>query len=82
MRRAAIAGVLALEPEVLVLDSHSGLDPRGRLEIMQLVTRLRQEQNLTIVLITHQMDDVANYLNQCGHVGHSELIKQGHLGRF
>ena len=78
MRRAAIAGVLALEPEVLVLDEPTaGLDPRGRLEIMQLVTRLRQEQNLTIVLITHQMDDVANYANQVVVMGHGELIKQG-----
>jgi len=78
MRRAAIAGLLALEPEVLVLDEPTaGLDPRGRLEIMQLVTRLRQEQNLTIVLITHQMDDVANYANQVVVMGHGELIKQG-----
>lgn len=78
MRRVAIAGVLALEPEVLVLDEPTaGLDPRGRLEIMQLVTRLREEQGLTIVLITHQMDDVANYADHVLVMGHGELIKQG-----
>ncbi len=78
MRRVAIAGVLALEPEVLVLDEPTaGLDPRGRLEIMQLVTQLRDEQGLTIVLITHQMDDVANYADHVLVMGHGELIKQG-----
>lgn len=78
MRRVAIAGVLALEPEVLVLDEPTaGLDPRGRAEIMQLVTRLREEQGLTIVLITHQMDDVANYADHVIVMGHGELLKQG-----
>ncbi|MCH5462837.1 energy-coupling factor ABC transporter ATP-binding protein [Lactobacillus sp. LC28-10] len=78
MRRVAIAGVLALEPEVLVLDEPTaGLDPRGRLEIMQLVTRLREEQGLTIVLITHQMDDVADYADHVLVMGHGELLKQG-----
>ncbi|GAW99239.1 energy-coupling factor ABC transporter ATP-binding protein [Secundilactobacillus mixtipabuli] len=78
MRRVAIAGVLALEPEVLVLDEPTaGLDPRGRLEVMQLVTRLREEQGLTIILITHQMDDVANYADHVIVMGHGEVIKQG-----
>ncbi|GAX03846.1 energy-coupling factor transporter ATP-binding protein [Secundilactobacillus pentosiphilus] len=78
MRRVAIAGVLALEPEVLVLDEPTaGLDPRGRSEIMQLVTRLREEQGLTIVLITHQMDDVANYADHVIVMGHGKLLKQG-----
>ncbi|WP_203649371.1 energy-coupling factor ABC transporter ATP-binding protein [Secundilactobacillus yichangensis] len=78
MRRVAIAGVLALEPEVLVLDEPTaGLDPRGRLEIMTLVTRLREEQGLTIVLITHQMDDVANYADHVIVMGHGALLKQG-----
>ncbi|WP_056948932.1 energy-coupling factor ABC transporter ATP-binding protein [Secundilactobacillus odoratitofui] len=78
MRRVAIAGVLALEPEVLVLDEPTaGLDPRGRLEIMQLVTQLQSEQDLTIVLITHQMDDVANYADHVIVMAHGEMVKQG-----
>lgn len=78
MRRVAIAGVLALEPEVLVLDEPTaGLDPRGRLEIMSLLTKLRTEQHLTIVLITHQMDDVANYANHVIVMAHGQVVKQG-----
>lgn len=62
MRRVAIAGVLALEPEVLVLDEPTaGLDPQGRKEIMDMFYELYQETGLTIVLVTHQMDDVAEY---------------------
>ncbi|WP_461243356.1 energy-coupling factor ABC transporter ATP-binding protein [Secundilactobacillus muriivasis] len=78
MRRVAIAGVLALEPEVLVLDEPTaGLDPRGRLEIMSLLTKLRTEQHLTIVLITHQMDDVANYADHVIVMAHGQVVKQG-----
>jgi len=64
MRRVAIAGVLALEPEVLVLDEPTaGLDPQGREDIMDMFYNLHKEQGLTVVLVTHQMDDVANYAN-------------------
>lgn len=62
MRRVAIAGVLAMEPSILVLDEPTaGLDPRGRAEMMALFYRLHKEQGLTIVLVTHNMDDVAAY---------------------
>lgn len=78
MRRVAIAGVLALEPEVLVLDEPTaGLDPRGRQEIMQLVTRLHEEQQLSIVLITHYMDDVATYAERVLVMAHGQVVKQG-----
>lgn len=61
MRRVAIAGILAMEPEVLVLDEPTaGLDPKGRLELMTLFKTLHQ-QGTTIVLVTHLMDDVAEY---------------------
>lgn len=61
MRRVAIAGILAMEPEVLVLDEPTaGLDPKGRLELMTLFHDLHQKGQ-TIVLVTHVMDDVANY---------------------
>ena len=61
MRRVAIAGILAMEPKVLVLDEPTaGLDPTGRLELMTLFHDLHQKGQ-TIILVTHVMDDVANY---------------------
>ncbi|GGB07675.1 energy-coupling factor transporter ATPase [Macrococcus hajekii] len=60
MRRVAIAGVLAMEPEILVLDEPTaGLDPRGQQEIMQLFDTIHQETGMTIILVTHQMDQAA-----------------------
>ncbi|MGT2712392.1 energy-coupling factor transporter ATPase [Streptococcus oriscaviae] len=61
MRRVAIAGILAMEPNVLVLDEPTaGLDPAGRKELMELFKGLHQS-GMTIVLVTHLMDDVANF---------------------
>jgi energy-coupling factor transport system ATP-binding protein len=60
MRKAAIAGVLALKPEVLVLDeSTSGLDPRGRRELLSLIRRWKEDDGLTIVFISSNMEDLA-----------------------
>ncbi len=60
MRRAAIAGVLAMRPRVLVLDEPTaGLDPLGKTEILGLVRRLHERGGLTVILITHNMDEVA-----------------------
>lgn len=60
MRRIAIMGVLAMQPEILVLDEPTaGLDPRGQKEIMQLFHRLQEELKITVVLVTHQMDQAA-----------------------
>lgn len=65
MRRVAIAGVLAMEPEVLVLDEPTaGLDPRGRREIMDLFHELHITKNLTTVLVTHSMEDAARYADR------------------
>ncbi|NNU85059.1 energy-coupling factor ABC transporter ATP-binding protein [Geobacillus sp. BMUD] len=65
MRRVAIAGVLALEPEVLVLDEPTaGLDPRGRKEMMEMFYRLHREKQLTTVLVTHSMEDAARYADE------------------
>ncbi|ODJ49406.1 energy-coupling factor transporter ATPase [Brochothrix thermosphacta] len=65
MRRVAIAGVLAMEPDILVLDEPTaGLDPRGRREMMDLFNRLHKEQNITIILVTHNMDDVAEFADK------------------
>ena len=61
MRRVAIAGILAMEPSILVLDEPTaGLDPKGRRELMTLFKELHQG-GMTIVLVTHLMDDVSNY---------------------
>lgn len=62
MRRVAIAGVLAMEPEVLVLDEPTaGLDPEGQRDLMDMFYELQKEKNLTIVLVTHSMEDAARY---------------------
>lgn len=64
-RRVAIAGVLAMEPDVLVLDEPTaGLDPKGRDEILEQIRKLHLENNITIVLVSHSMEDVAKYANR------------------
>ncbi len=61
-RRVAIAGVLAIGPEVLILDEPaSGLDPKGREEVLGLIRDYHQEMNNTVILISHSMDDIATY---------------------
>lgn len=62
MRRVAIAGVLAVKPDILVLDEPTaGLDPRGQHEMMAMFYQMHQEQNLTTVLVTHSMEDAVKY---------------------
>ena len=64
-RRVAIAGVLAMKPDVLVLDEPTaGLDPKGRDEILGEISRLREQTGMTIVLVSHSMEDVANYVER------------------
>ena len=64
-RRVAIAGVLAMKPDVLVLDEPTaGLDPKGRDEILGEISELREKTGMTIVLVSHSMEDVANYVNR------------------
>lgn len=64
-RRVAIAGVLAMKPEVLILDEPTaGLDPRGRDEILDEIARLHKTQNLTIILVSHSMEDIAKYVER------------------
>lgn len=64
-RRAAIAGVLAMKPEVLILDEPTaGLDPKGRDEILGLVSSIRKESGMTVILVSHSMDDVAEYVDR------------------
>lgn len=64
-RRVAIAGVLAMKPDVLILDEPTaGLDPKGRDEILDQVAKLKQETGITVVLVSHSMDDVAKYVDR------------------
>lgn len=64
-RRVAIAGVLAMEPEVLILDEPTaGLDPEGRDEILDLIASLHRERGLTVILVSHSMEDVARYVGR------------------
>ena len=78
MRRVAIAGVLAMQPQVLVLDEPTaGLDPQGRLDMMEMFARLRHERDLTVVLVTHQMDDVANYADNVIVMDRGQIVKTG-----
>ena len=77
MRRVAIAGILAMEPAILVLDEPTaGLDPLGRKELMNLFKKLHQS-GMTIVLVTHLMDDVAEYANQVYVMEKGSLVKGG-----
>lgn len=64
-RRAAIAGVLAMKPKVLILDEPTaGLDPKGRDEILDQIAYLQKEGNLTVILVSHSMEDIAKYVDR------------------
>ncbi len=64
-RRVAIAGILAMEPEVLILDEPTaGLDPYGRDEILDAIKKIHDERKITIILVSHSMEDVAKYVDR------------------
>jgi energy-coupling factor transport system ATP-binding protein len=64
-RRVAIAGVLAMKPDVLILDEPTaGLDPKGREEILNLISKLHREMKITVILVSHSMEDVADYVER------------------
>ena len=74
-RRVAIAGVLAMHPEVLILDEPTaGLDPRGRDEILGQIEKLHRERGMTIILVSHSMEDVARYADRLIVMNHGEKI--------
>ncbi len=74
-RRAAIAGILAMKPEVLVLDEPTaGLDPQGREALLQMVERLHSEEKMTVVLVSHSMEDVAEYADKLLVMNQGELL--------
>ena len=74
-RRAAIAGVLAMEPEILVLDEPTaGLDPKGRDEILNQIQKLHQEKGISFVLVSHSMEDVARYVQRIIVMNQGEVL--------
>ena len=77
-RRVAIAGVLAMRPKVLVLDEPTaGLDPKGRDEILDRVERLHRETGMTVILVSHSMEDVARYVERIIVMNHGEKMLDG-----
>lgn len=78
MRRVAIAGILAIEPSVLVLDEPTaGLDPLGHKEIMEMFMHLQKEEDLTLIIVTHQMEDVATYADYVVVMEKGTVVGQG-----
>ena len=77
-RRVAIAGVLAMRPEMMILDEPTaGLDPRGRDEILTQIERLNRQHGLTILLVSHSMEDVARYVDRIMVMNHGEKVFDG-----
>lgn len=73
-RRVAIAGVLAMKPEVLVLDEPTaGLDPKGRDEILDQIEKIHDEQHITVILVSHSMEDVAKYVGRIIVMNHGRV---------
>ena len=74
-RRVAIAGVLAMKPRFLILDEPTaGLDPKGRDDIFEKIVQIREETNTGIVLVSHSMEDVANYADRIVVMDHGKIV--------
>ena len=74
-RRVAIAGVLAMKPEILVLDEPTaGLDPKGRDEILDQIAKLQEETGITVILVSHSMEDVAKYVERIIVMNHGSVL--------
>jgi energy-coupling factor transporter ATPase len=81
MRRVALAGVLALEPKVLVLDEPtSGLDPQGRHQLLEHILKLHQEQELTLVLVSHNMEELARVCDRICVISEGQVVMTGAPG--
>ena len=77
-RRAAIAGVLAMRPEVMILDEPTaGLDPQGRDEILEQISRLHREYKMTTILVSHSMEDVAKYVERLIVMNRGRIVFDG-----
>lgn len=78
MRKVAIAGVLAMEPEILILDEPtSGLDPKAQQELLQLIAKIYQQQKMTIIMITHQMNVAAEYADRIYLMNRGTCVAEG-----
>jgi len=74
-RRVAIAGVLAMQPEILVLDEPTaGLDPKGRKELLERIRKLREKDGITVILVSHSMEDVAEYVDRIMVMNEGRLL--------
>ena len=77
-RRAAIAGVLAMEPEILILDEPTaGLDPHGKTEVLELLKKIQRENNTAVILVSHSMEEVAQYADRVIAMHKSHVILDG-----
>lgn len=77
-RKVAIAGVLAMEPKVLILDEPTaGLDPKGRKEILQLIQRIHKERKCTVIIVSHSMEDMANYAERLIVMHKGQVVLDG-----
>ena len=77
-RRVAIAGVLAMNPEVLILDEPTaGLDPKGRDELFDEIIELKKSRDMTVILVSHSMEDVAKYVDRLLVMNAGELVLDG-----
>jgi energy-coupling factor transport system ATP-binding protein len=77
-RRTAIAGVIAMEPRVLILDEPTaGLDPKGRDEILNSISKVHKEMNMTVILVSHSMEDVAKYCEKLIVLNEGKIVLNG-----
>ncbi len=77
-RRTAIAGILAMEPEVLILDEPTaGLDPKGREEILSLIQEMHQKRKMTVILVSHSMEDVAKMAERIVVMHQGKVVMNG-----
>ena len=77
-RRAAIAGVLAMKPRMLILDEPAaGLDPKGRTDLLEMLTKLNREKHTTILMVTHSMEDAARYAGRILAMNKGKLVADG-----
>ena len=78
MRRVAVAGILAMEPKVLVLDEPTrGLDPKGKIDLMNIFVDLHEKKNQSIILITHDMDIVSQYAKRVIVMDQGKVVFDG-----
>ncbi|WP_020006841.1 energy-coupling factor transporter ATPase [Salinicoccus albus] len=78
MRKVAIAGILAMEPKMLILDEPTaGLDPLSHIETMQLFQKIQQDMGMTVILVTHDMNDVYEYTEEVKLLNKGNMIRQG-----